>query len=307
MDISIICPIYNGENYIKKLNESLLMQEGAGDFEIRYILTRSKDSSEEILKSLNAQYTLVEPEEFSHSLSREQEAFRAEGDIIVFISQDVIIQDKYWLANLTKDIKRGICDASFSRQLSDNKTIERYTRMKNYPEESRIVSKADIDRLGVMTFFYSDASSAIRKTVYEELKGYDGKRLLTNEDMYIAYKIINNGYKIKYCADSKVIHSHEYSYKSLLKRYFDQGVFLAQHSYIANAGKGSTSSAKALLVFVIKNALKEKNFRVLFDIIPNFAVRFIGDKLGRRYKKLSKDRILKYTSNKSYWLKEVYK
>lgn len=307
MDISIICPIYNGENYIKKLNESLLMQEGAGEFEIRYILTRSKDGSEEILKSLNAKYKLIEVDEFSHSFSREQEAFNAEGDIIVFISQDIIIEDKCWLVNLTKDIKSGVCDAAFSRQISDNRTIERYTRMKNYPKESRIVSKEDIEQLGVMAFFYSDASSAIRKSVFKKLKGYDAKRLLTNEDMYIAYKIINNGYKIKYCADSKVIHSHEYSYKSLLKRYFDQGVFLAQHSYIANAGKGSESSAKALLIFVIKNALKEKNFKVLFDIVPNFAVRFIGDKLGRRYKKLSKNKVLKYTSNKNYWIKEVYK
>ena len=49
-----------------------------------------------------------------------------------------------WLFKLTKDIKSGVCDAAFSKQICENKTIERYTRMKNYPNESRIVSKEDV-------------------------------------------------------------------------------------------------------------------------------------------------------------------
>ena len=156
-----------------------------------------------------------------------------------------------------------------------------------------------------MTYFYSDAASAIRKSTFVKLKGYDGKNLLTNEDMYIAYKLINNGYKIKYCADARVIHSHAYTYKALLKRYFDQGVFLKQHKYISDSGAGS--SALELVKFVAVNSLKEKNFKAFFDIIPNFGTRFIANKLGYRYEKLSKKKILKYTSNPNYWIKEVYK
>ena len=49
-----------------------------------------------------------------------------------------------------------------------------------------------------MTFFFSDAASAIKTDVYKKLNGYDGKDLLTNEDMYLAYKLINNGYRISY-------------------------------------------------------------------------------------------------------------
>lgn len=304
MDISIICPLYNAEMYIEKLNQSLLMQEDAGEFDIKYILTKSSDKSESILKEKNANYRLIEKEQFSHSKTREEEAFAAKGDIIVFITQDIIIEDKHWLYNLTKDIKSGICDAAFSKQICDNKTIERYTRMKNYPDKSRIVSKDDIKTLGIMTYFYSDASAAIKKDVFVKLKGYDGKLLLTNEDMYISYKLINNNYKIKYCANSKVIHSHKYTYSQLFKRYFDQGVFLKQHKYIYDSGAGS--SALSLLKFVLKQSIKEKNFKAFFDIIPNFGVRFIADRLGRRYDKLSKEKVLKYTSNQSYWMKNIY-
>lgn len=304
MNISVICPLYNGKEYIKKLNSSLLMQEDVDSVEIRYILTDTNDGSKDILDDLKCIYSVIQSSDFSHSLTRENEVYKSNGDIIVFITQDIIVEDEKWLYKLTKDIKDGVCEASFSKQICTNKTIERYTRMKNYSDESRIVSKCDIDRLGIMTYFYSDAASAIKKSVFIKLNGYDKKNLLTNEDMYISYKLINNGYKIKYCADAAVIHSHEYTYKSLLKRYFDQGVFLKQHEYISNSG--ASSSALQLLKFVAKESLKEKNYKAFFNIIPNFAVRFIANKMGSAYEKLPKSRVLKCTGNKSYWIKEVY-
>lgn len=300
MSISIICPLYNSESYIINLHESIKNQVEVDIVEIKYILTESQDSTKSILEKYKIQYKEIKRNDFSHSLTREKEVYSALGDIIVFITQDIIIKDKLWLYKLTKDITNGNCEASFSKQICENSSIERYTRMNNYPNESRVVSKKDVERLGIMTYFYSDAASAIRKDVFIKLNGYDNKNLLTNEDMYIAYKLINNGYRIRYCADAEVIHSHEYSFKSLFKRYFDQGVFLKQHSYITEAGAGS--GAFKLVKFVAKNALKEKNLKVILNIIPNFGVRFIANKFGKNYNSMKKERILRYTSNKSYWL-----
>ena len=44
-------------------------------------------------------------------------------------------------------------------------------------------------------------ASAINRRVFGKLNYYDGKRLASNEDQYIAYKLIISGYKIKYCAE----------------------------------------------------------------------------------------------------------
>lgn len=74
-------------------------------------------------------------------------------------------------------------------------------------------------------------ASAINRKIFEELNGYDGKNLPTNEDMYIAYKLITKGYKIKYCADSEVIHSHTFTLKQLYKRYYDTGLFFGMNSF----------------------------------------------------------------------------
>ena len=197
MKISIICPIYNAENYIEDLYFNINRQKDVYIEEINFILTESKDNTEDKLKKIGCTYEKINKEKFSHSLVREKAAFNAKGDIIVFITQDIKIEDEYWLYYLTKDIKEKRCEAAFSRQIGYKEhKVERYTREINYPDETRIVSKDDIEKLGLMTFFFSDASSAILKDVFIKLNGYDNKDLPTNEDMYFAYKLIMNGYRI---------------------------------------------------------------------------------------------------------------
>ena len=130
MIISIICPIYNGQSYIKNLHNNILNQhlESGQSIEILYALTRSSDKSEEMLKSLNCDYTLIEPKDFSHSTTREMMAKKAQGEIIVFISQDIKIKNNMWLKNLITPIITGECEASFSRQIGEDNNIEKYTR-----------------------------------------------------------------------------------------------------------------------------------------------------------------------------------
>ncbi len=282
MKISIICPIYNGQQYIEKLNDNILKQklDKNQELEILYVLTKSKDKSEEILKKLSCNYTLIERSEFSHSRTREMMAEKATGDIIVFISQDIKMKNNLWLKNLITPIINGECEASFSRQICENNTIEKYTREKNYPEESRIVSKNDIEEYGLITFFYSDASSAVSTKIYRELNAYDGKDILINEDMYFAHKLIHAGYRIKYCADSEVYHSHKFTFRQLYNRYYDTGVFFKENPYLKKY-KGNESGF-ALAKYVFKRSLEEKNIKVLFNLLPNFGVRFIAKFLGER-------------------------
>ena len=169
MNITIICPLYNGSGYLLKLHNKLLEQAISKEYtvSIKYVLTESKDNTQEILKELKADYKLIQAKEFSHSQTREKMAMSlVNNDIVVFISQDIKIKNNIWLRNLVMPIINEECDATFSRQLSENETIEKYIREKNYPDKSRVVSKSDINKLGLLTFFYSDASSAIRESVY---------------------------------------------------------------------------------------------------------------------------------------------
>ena len=279
MNIDIICPLYNAENDIERLDKSLKQQENVKINKIKYVLTECKDKTEEKLKKLNIEYKKIKKEDFSHSLTREKEAFESDSDIVVFVTQDVIIEKKDWLFNLTKDIISGEVDACYSRQICTNNTIEKYTRECNYPKESKIVSKEDIEKLGLKTFFFSDASSAIKRETFVKLNGYDHKNLIISEDMYIAYKLITNGYKIKYCADSEVIHSHVFTLKQYYDRYKDTGKFFKENSYLNNYKVNQAGGNMAK--YILKRAWQEKNWGVLVKYIPNMAARFIGMKVGK--------------------------
>lgn len=279
MNIDIICPLYKAEKYIKNLDNNIKKQKNVNINKIRYVLTECEDNTENILKDLNATYKVIHPKDFSHSITREKETFESNADIVVFITQDIIIEDDMWLYYLVCDIESGKCDAAFSNQICNNNSIEKYTRELNYPEKSYYVTKKDIDRLQLKTFFFSDAASAISRNIFVKLNGYDKKDLPISEDMYIAYKLIMNGYTIKYCADSKVIHSHNFTFRELYDRYYLTGKFFKQNEYL-NKYKVN-SSGFGLAKYVLKRAIQEKNVKVLIQFVPNMVARFVGMKVGK--------------------------
>lgn len=279
MNIGIICPLYNAAKDIEKLHKSLLMQENVDLQSINYVLTESKDNTEELLLKMGVNYIKIKPEEFSHSATREMMAKKVNADIIVFISQDIKILKKDWLYYLTKDIAEEKCEAAYSRQLAEKNNIEKYTREKNYGKDSFIKTKNDIKKMGLNTFFYSDASSAINRRIFEKLNYYDGKKLASNEDQYIAYKLIMAGYRIKYCAESEVFHSHEFNYKTLFKRYQDTGEFYRQEPYMNEYGTNDAGIKMAC--YILKRIFEDKNWKAAIEYIPNMMARFLGMKIKK--------------------------
>lgn len=279
MKIDIICPLYNASKYIIDLNKSFFMQKNVLLNKIRYVLTESSDNTKEIMDNANIPYTLIKRSEFSHSLVREKEALESNADIVVFVTQDVVITDELWLYNLTKDITDEVV-ATYSRQISKYNNIEKYTREFNYPNKSRIVSKDNIDELGLKTFFFSDAASAIKRSVFVELNGYDNKNLPINEDMYIAYKIIMNGFKIKYCADSVVNHSHKFKLKEIYDRYKLTGKFFKENSYLDKFG--TTGSGAKLAKYVLKRIITDFKWHLIIRYPFDMGARFLGMKAGKK-------------------------
>lgn len=277
--VDIICPLYNAEKYILPLNDSLVKQKNVNINKIKYVLTESKDNTEVLLQQERLSYRKIKKSEFSHSLVRENMAKESYADIIVFISQDIVIENDDWLEKLVTPIINNEADACYSRQLTKFNNIEKYTRECNYPDMSYIKSKDDIEKLGLKTFFFSDASSAINAKLFKKLNYYDGNNLTINEDMYIAYKLIMNGYRIKYCADSIVYHSHNFSLKQLYDRYKLTGKFFKEYSYIDNFG--TNKSGGGLAKYILERAVQDKNFKVLIRFFPDMVVRFIGMKVGK--------------------------
>lgn len=279
MSITVICPLYNASKCIENLHNSLLSQKNVKIDEVKYVLTESTDNTENFLVNHKLTYDKIKKSDFSHSLSREKAALASTSDIIVFITQDIIIEDNLWLYNLTKDINGKIV-ATYSRQLTKYNNLEKYTRESNYSAKSIVKSQKDIKKLGLKTFFFSDAASAISTKVFKKLNGYDHKNLPISEDMYIAHKIITSGYQIKYCADSVVYHSHNFTLKQLYDRYKLTGQFFKQNPELDQYG--TTGSGSALAKYILKRIIEEHRFALLFRYPFDMSARLLGMKAGQR-------------------------
>lgn len=280
MSVEIICPLYNAASCILKLHQNLLAQKNVTIAKISYVVTESSDNTEQILQDNKIPYTLIQAKDFSHSLTRENIAMQSQSDILVFITQDIEIANENWLANLVAPIINHEAVACYSRQISKYNNIEKYTREKNYPPVSSIVSKDDVEELGLRTFFFSDASSAVKTDIFQALHGYDQKNLPISEDMYLAYKIIMAGHKIKYCADSVVYHSHKFTLKQLYRRYYLTGMFMAQNAYLDQYR--TVKAGSGLAKYVLRRALRQFNLPVLFRFVPDMMARWLGMKNGKR-------------------------
>ena len=271
--------------YVDSLLMSLCEQEDVVINEIMLILTDTGGKEQEMIEAWEKKddrihLEVIKKSEFSHSLTREKAARKAKGDILVFVTQDVEIRDKKWLAKLVAPIIGGEVEASYSRQKTKYNNIEKYTRESNYGSKSFVVTKEDIPRLGLKTFFFSDAASAILKKTFIRLNGYDGKKLPISEDMYFVYKLIMNGGKIKYCADSVVYHSHNFTIRQIYDRYKLTGRFFKENKYLDQYG--TTGSGAKMAKHVLKRILQEKRFMLLLRYPFDMGARLVGMKVGKK-------------------------
>lgn len=275
--VSIIIPIYNGEQYLEKLIKRIREQQGNFELELIALVSISKDNSLE--KARKYFDKVIEVQKFNHAKTRHEGALKSTGDILVFITQDIMPYDNQWLKNLIEPLKENIV-ASFSRQIAykEHSEIEKIIRDFNYPNKDRICNKENKKINGRKNIFYSDASSAIIKDRYFELGGYNTE-VPTSEDVYLANKIIENGYSFIYASQSRIWHSHQLSLKESYKRYKEIGKFEKLFADQIDFSK-TESEGKNLLKYLIKELIKRKKIKELIYLPFDIGVRWLGYKMG---------------------------
>ncbi|MDY2802002.1 MAG: glycosyltransferase family 2 protein [Fusobacterium mortiferum] len=275
--ISIIVPIYNGEKYLEKLVSKIKEQEINKKIELIALVTKSKDNS---LKKAKKLFDIVlEIEKFNHAKTRHEGALKSSGGILVFITQDILPYDNQWLKNLIEPLTEEVI-ASFSRQIAyeEHSDIEKIIREFNYPNKDRLCNKEMKEKNGRKNIFYSDASSAIIRKKFFELGGYDFE-VPTNEDVYLANKIIENGCSFLYASQSRIWHSHQLSLKETYKRYKDIGKFEKLYKNEIDFSKTQGEGNK-ILYHLIKELIRRKNIKELIYLPFDMGARWIGYKNG---------------------------
>ncbi len=93
-----------------------------------------------------------------------------------------------------------------------------------YGNHRVIKDPAHRNGLGYRFYHFSDVNSAIRRSVWQSTQFPEDLRVF--EDLGIAKRILDAGWKIVYEPEACVFHSHHHTAMALFKRYFDIGYTL---------------------------------------------------------------------------------
>ena len=243
----------------------------------------------------------VTKQEFDHGATRDLGIRHSQADVVICMTQDAMPCDEHLIEELVKGLaKPGVVQA-YARQLPapDCGVIEAWTRGFNYPETSRVKTKKDLSELGIKTYFASNVCAAYDREYYLRSGGFIHKTIF-NEDMIFAAGVIERGDAIAYCAEAKVIHSHNYSCMQQFHRNFDLAVSQADHPEIFSRVKSESEGIRMV----------KQNVSYLCSIgkpwlVPKLVMvsgfKFMGYRLGKQYRKLPKWAVMACTMDKNYW------
>ena len=240
-------------------------------------------------------------EEFDHGGTRDRGVRMSTADLVVCMTQDAMPADETLIEELVKPFDDPGVWAAYARQLpnEDCREVEKYTRSFNYPEQSMVKTKEDLDRLGIKTFFCSNVCAAWRREKYLELGGFV-KHTIFNEDMILAGTMIKQGGKIAYCAKAKVIHSHNYSAFQQFHRNFDLAVSQTMYPEVFG-GIRSESEGIKLVKKSLSYCIKIGKPWLMIQVVTQSAGKLLGYKMGQRYRSLPMWLILRCTMSPSFW------
>lgn len=300
--IACIIPTFNGGPVWAKCIDSIYKQSIKVD--IVYVVdSSSSDNTIKIAQSYGCYVTNIVSTEFNHGGTRNMAAKNlAENDILIFLTQDSILVNPDALMQLITPFVDPDVSAVCGRQLPhDNANpLATHARLFNYSAESCVKSIEVIPRLGIKTAFMSNSFAAYRTKVFFELGGFPENTILA-EDMYLTAKMIKAGYKVAYCAEAAVKHSHNYTPWQEFQRYFDIGVFHASEPWIREEFGGAGGEGMRFIRSELAFLWKTAPLWIPRALITS-TCKLFGYKLGQKYRKLPWSWCRNFSMYKSYWL-----
>lgn len=309
MTVDVLIPAYRPDRKFARLLQMLEKQTRRPDKIIVMNTERSYWNAEGYRGIRGLEVHHVTKEEFDHGATRNLAAWYSDADVMIFMTDDAVPQDEYLVERLVQGLSgsgpEGEAVAmAYARQLpaKDCRTIERYTRAFNYPEEGCIKTAKDLPRLGIKTYFASNVCCAYRKDIFQKLDGFTGSTIF-NEDMIYAASAIGAGYAIAYVPEAKVVHSHNLSPLQQFHRNFDMAVSQADHPEVF-ANLPSEGEGIRLVKQTARWLMQQHRFWLIPSLIISSGCKYLGYRLGRHYQKLPEKLVLACTMSPLYWEKK---
>jgi len=297
-----LIPTYNGGTVWSASANAINSQSVTP--ELVYVIdSSSKDDTRKVAESYGFKIEVIQVSDFNHGGTRNNAAKElSDFGVLIFMTQDAILNSSTELEKLLSYFNDDSIAAVCGRQLphDDANPLAIHARLFNYPEKSCVKSASNIPTLGIKTSFMSNSFAAYRAKVFFELGGFPENTILA-EDMYLTAKMIKAGYKVAYCAEAAVKHSHNYTPWQEFQRYFDIGVFHACEPWIREEFGGAGGEGMRFIRSELAFLWKTAPLWIPRALITS-ACKLFGYKLGQKYRKLPWSWCRSFSMYKSYWL-----
>jgi rhamnosyltransferase len=189
------------------------------NWELIVIDSGSTDGSLDLLRGAKPRHLVqIRPSEYNPSRVMNQGMQLAQSNFGIFLNADATPQGRNWLAPLVTALQDRQTAAVFGRQVPRPGCQAVYAHDYERCFGARRVSAH-------WEHFFSMVSSGVRKDIWAK-RGFLEKMQYSEDDEYTRW-CRKQGYRVVYCPDSVVMHSHNYTPQEAYKRSFGEARALA--------------------------------------------------------------------------------
>ena len=301
--VGLVVPTLNAGSLWESWLKAFEQQTRKPDY-LLVIDSSSSDDTAALARAHDFDVRVIPKSEFNHGGTRQLGVnVLAEADIIVLLTQDALLAGPDAIEKLLAAFKDERVGAAYGRQLPHRNAgpIAAHARLFNYPDESQLRSLEDRTRFGIKTVFISDSFAAYRRSALMQAGGFPVDTIM-NEDTFVAGKMLVSGWKIAYCADAQVFHSHDYRFLDEFKRYFDIGVFHTQTAWLQQTFGGASGEGLRFVISEMRYLMKNAPW-LMPSAVLRTGLKWLGFKLGTLYQGLPQIIRRCFSLHKTYWLR----
>jgi rhamnosyltransferase len=263
----------------------------------------STDGSDQVAMEQGFQFHRIPVSAFNHGRTRQEaiERFCAGRDLVIFLTQDAVVESQHTLTNLLATFADEKVGAAYGRQLPHRgaRPFEAHAALFNYKPVSEKRSLADTPKIGIKNAFLSNSFAAYRIAVLNEVGGFP-HHLILGEDACVAMKMLLAGWRVSYCAEAPVRHSHDYSILEEMRRYFDFGVMHAQMPELLQSFGAPEGEGMRFVLSELSYMLRVAPWQLPQVPVRN-ALKYCGYRLGRAFVRLPGPWRSQLSMTRGYW------
>lgn len=217
-EVSIVMRSFNEAWALRDTLPALRAQRGPA-WELIVIDSGSTDGSVDLIRDFKPdRFIQIASSEYIPGRVMNQGMRLARAERVIFLNADATPADDQWLQPLARALENPATAAVFGRQVPR--------------PDCRAVFACDYDRCfgpkresAKWGHFFSMVNSGLRKDVWSK-RGFLENIQYAEDDEYTRWAIAE-GYRVEYCPDSVVIHSHNYTPEQAYKRSYGDAKALA--------------------------------------------------------------------------------